>query len=132
MKRVYWLNQFNENVPAILIKVAKKKCLIQFQEKIPYTKTYQTIQKWVYPTTLKDRIIPYAILNEPPQCVVNDHSISFSEKLPCHVFPNGVFYGTLDGLEITSPHGSKERAMEEALHYLQSGKYTKIIENRKD
>lgn len=105
-------------------KTATKKdlALIQILTKKPYTRVWYREQVWVDAKEIAPRVIPCAFFGEEMVVTSGDLVISAGPlKLGATAFPGGFCYGTLNGIELTTPEHSQSRAIEMMLRMLVDG-----------
>lgn len=118
-------------IPAIIKKHGKKQIQIEICTQKPYEKIRHKELIWVGQESLTQRIIPVSTLHEEMHIQVGEFLITTTN--PYHgyaAFPQGVFYGLIDGETATAPASSPESALHDAYLRLQNGQFEVSIKNR--
>ena len=98
-------------VPGVVVKLGPKRVQIEVRELSRFGRDLVPRLKWVDARDLSRRIYPASVLREAMDMHDRGFAISVIKRLArTQVFPNGVFYGAIDGREATAPYGSADAA----------------------
>lgn len=116
---------YTDLVAGIVVKEGPKRVQIEVSEKGLYEKVWRPALKWVDKSKVKPRILPCAVLGGPLELEVQGFQLG-AWKHPNGVssqFPNGTFYGDIDGFQVGAPCWDAERAVHTAYQILLDGGY---------
>lgn len=119
--------EFGISVPAVVRKLGAKRIQVEATRSIAYSqpKRFERVLRWVDPGLLASRACPCAVLGEELRMEV-DGFVLTPWKHPVGAimqFPDGIWYGMIDGYECTAPCFSADRALESAYHVFRGGAY---------
>ena len=111
-------------VPGLVVKLGPKRVQIEVRELSRFGRDLVPRTKWVDARDLSRRIYPASVLREAMDMHDRGFAISVVKRLArTQAFPNGVFYGAIDGREATAPYGSADAALQAAHAALTGGGY---------
>lgn len=126
---------FDPGTPGIVEKLGAKRIQIRVVRQVAYScpRRWVPVLKWVEPSSIEPRIVPCAALGEEMRIEVEGfvltpwkHPIGAAAKQ----FPDGVWYGCVDGYGCGGPNAHESGALHSALHALRSGSYRSSILDR--
>ena len=110
----------------VVRKIGPKRVQIEVRVREPYgQRRWVPALKWVPPDALTPRILPSAAFSEPMSVCIEGFQIK-AWKHPTGVatlFPDGIWYGDIDGHQIGAPCASEEDAVRMAHLMLLNGQY---------
>lgn len=107
--------QTSEYLPGYLLKT-KKKVFVVYAQPEPYSKNIKLVKEWIDKNRVMEREIPSSILSEEMEIDYLKNRIGFVKKnIVSQVFPHGIYYPHINGLEVGSPNSSPESALAEGL-----------------
>lgn len=114
-------------VPAVVRRSGPRRVQIEVRTREPYTRTprWEACVKWVAPCTLSPRLFPSAAFAEPMLIDLKGFRLTgWKHSARGHaLYPNGVWYGAVNGYVCTAPASSEENSVRDAWYALNEGGY---------
>lgn len=123
--------EFGPAAPAVVRKLGAKRVQVEAARMISYShpKRFEQVLKWVDPALLTVRVCPSALLDEELRMEIDGFVLTPWRHPVCSYgqFPDGLWYGRVDGYDCTAPCSSADRAIEDAYHAFLSGSYRSSV-----
>ncbi|WP_313315387.1 hypothetical protein [Pulveribacter sp.] len=134
-QRIYWRKSEHEVQPAVLLRFGPKRALIELREPERYVRSsWLRHERWVDPQALAPRVLPHREFGEPLELHDHGHHIA-AWRHPARghaAFPDGVWYGQIDGTVTGAPCASEQVAMHQAWTALTRGGWRTHLISQKD
>ena len=130
-QRIYWRKSEHEVQPAVLVRFGPKRALIEWREPEPFRRgSWLRRERWVEPKSLAPRVLPHREFGEPLQLhACGHHFAPWRHPARGHAaFPDGVWYGQIDGTVTGAPCASEQSAVHQAwMAFTRGGWRTQLL-----
>ena len=130
-QRIYWRKSEHEVQPAVLLRFGRKRALIALREPEPFTRDrWLRRERWVERQDLAPRVLPHREFGEPLQLHDRGHHFA-AWRHPARghaAFPDGVWYGQIDGIVTGAPCASEQSGVHQAwMAFTRGGWRTQLL-----
>lgn len=125
--RINWSHTpLGQTVAGIAHKIGPKRIQIEVRVREPYgQRRWLPEFKWVPKDAVCPRVLPCAAFSEPMTLMVQGFTVKAWEHPTgvCSQFPDGIWYGEINGYQVGAPCSSEESALHMAYQMLLDGRY---------